>query len=51
MLLELFQTDKHLIGSVTEGSDLLVLLDDHRVRYGSHEREVLLDSREVILRR
>ena len=49
MLFEFLESDKHLIGIITEISDLFVLFDNDRVRNGSHEREVLLNSWEMIL--
>ena len=49
MLFEFLESDKHLDGSATERSDLFVLFDNYWVSYGSHEREVLLNSLEMIL--
>ena len=50
MPLELVKRDEHLRRLDLESCDLFALLLNDRVRDDAHEREVLLDARQVILR-
>ena len=50
MPLELVQRDEHLRRLDLESRDLFALLLNDRVGDDAHEREVLLDARQVILR-